>query len=252
MPELTRRRVIGGIGTTALLGSIGAAALTGGASATAGESLEDPETAVSDDGKITYVAVQSTGRVEWDGFDEPAKYGRIKVYVTLKDTEGTVVWGDVEDNLIHDTGTFSLTSSWGAEGEEISIGGDHKDGQEGYIASDSDWGICQKDRDHYYDPSESDNISDDATGYALPADPAPVSDFNVDTDGDSKDTVVEMRSEYVLYDSNKTELTGRSAYPERPEATSEFTVTVENQATVSSFGGEDGDGDTDDNTSVGV
>lgn len=234
--ELDRRTVLGTVGGLAVAGS-GLAALTGGATATAGSDIEDPEAVTSDDGEITYVSTQTTGRLTWDGFDEPAKYGRIMVYVTLQ-RNGNVLWGE---NLIHDTGQFALDSSWGGDGEEISLSGDHEAGQEGYIASDADWGICQKNREHIYND-----------GYGLPNNPAPVHPFTAGSDGGTQKTGVVLRSVYLLFDENGNELTGTEGYPDRPEAESHFIVTVNNQKSSASFGGEDGDGDTDDSAEVGV
>lgn len=234
--ELGRRKVLGTVGGLAIAGS-GLAALTGGATATAGTSIEDPETAESDDGEISYVAVQTTGRLTWDGFDEPAKQARILTYVTLKQ-DGEAVWGE---NLINDTGQFELNSSWGGEGEDVSLTGDHEDGREGYIASDVDWGICQENRENNYND-----------GYGLPQNPAPTSPFTAGSDGEKESTRVVLRSVYMLFDENGNELTGQSGYPARPEASSDFVVTVQNEEATTGFGGKDGEGDSDDSAEVGV
>lgn len=245
--ELDRRTVLGTVGGLAVAGS-GLAALTGGATASAGSDIDNPQAVKSDDGEITYVATQTTGRLTWDGFDTPAKQGRIMVYVTLQ-RDGNALWGE---NLIHDTGMFDLDSSWGGPGEDIGLEGDHEAGQEGYIASDADWGICQKDRQHYYDPSEDDNIAEDGNGYGLPENPAPVSHFTAGADGSSQKTGVVMRSVYMLFDKNGNELTGQDGYPDRPEAESHFIVTVNNEEATTGFGDSDGEGDTEDSASVGV
>jgi len=230
-------KAVGGIVTTTAFGGATLLASSGGATATAGSTIDNPSAVTSDDGEITYVAVQATGRLQWDGFDEPATKARILTYVTLKQ-DGSAVWGE---NLIHDTGVFDLSSSWGGSGEDVSLAGDHESGQSGYIASDIDWGIAQRNRENNYN-----------SGYGLPNNPAPVSPFTADDDGAQEQTKVVLRSVYILYDANESELTGQSGYPARPEASSSFVVTVNNQESSTSFGGDDGEGDTEDSAEVGV
>lgn len=230
-------KAVGGIAGTTALGGAALVAGTGGASASAGGSISDPEAVESDDGEISYVAVQSTGRLTWDGFDTAVKQARIMVYVTLK-RNGSTVWGE---NLIHDTERFELDDSWGGSGEDVSLDGDHEAGQSGYIASDTDWGICQENRENEYND-----------GYGLPSDPAPTAPFTADDDGTNKATRVVLRSVYLLYDADGNELTGQSGYPDRPETQSAFTVTVGNQESTVGIGDEDGDGDTEDDATVGV
>lgn len=231
-------KTVGGIAGATALGGAALAASTGGATASAGGTIDDPQTAQSDDGRIEYVAVQTTGRLTWDGFDEAAKEARIMTYVTLM-RDGSEVWGE---NLINDTGKFDLTQDdWGGSGEETSLGGDNEPGQSGHIASDVDWGIAQRDRENSYND-----------GYGLPSDPAPTEPFTADTDGDDRATKVVLRSVYILYGADGGELTGRDGYPDRPEASSSFVVTVENEQSTTSFGDEDAEGDTEDEAEVGV
>lgn len=232
----SRRQVLGGIGTTLAVGGVGAATLFGGASATAGSSIADPTPVTSDDGEITYVAVQSTGRVSWDGFDTPARQARILSYVTLS-RGGNQLWS----GEIHDTGKFSLQGEWGGSGEETYLDGDHHAGQSGHIASDVDWGICQRGRNNIYNG-----------GYGLPSNPAPTDYFYADTDGSSKDTKVTLRTEYRLYNENGQELTGTSGYPDRPEGEASFVVTVNNEQATTTSGTTDAEGDSDDSATVGV
>ena len=131
--------------------------------------------------------------------------------------------------------------SGGGSGEETHLTGDHEAGQEGYIASDVDWGICQRDRQNIYN-----------NGYGLPSDPAPVAPFTAGGDGSSEDTKVVLRSVYMLFDADGNELTGRDGYPDRPESQSSFIVSVNNEAATTGFGGTDGEGDSDDGATVGV
>ncbi|MFB6075191.1 MAG: hypothetical protein ABEJ89_09275 [Haloarculaceae archaeon] len=230
-------KTIGGIATTTAVGGSALLAASGGASATAGGSIADPPAVETDDGTIKWVAVQTTGRLTWDGFDTPAKKARIMVYVTLK-RNGSTIWGE---NLIHDTGMFDLTSSWGGSGEDSGLSGDSADGQSGYIASDADWGILQKNQQHLYN-----------NGYGLPQNPGPVGPLEADQDGSTVQTRVVLRSVYLLFDENGNELTGTQGYPSRPEASSSFVVTVNNQSSSTGFGDSDGEGDTSDSASVGV
>jgi hypothetical protein len=230
-------KTMGGIAGASVAGGAGFAALTGGATATAGSDIADPPAVETDDGTIRWVAVQTTGRLTWDGFDTAAKQARIMIYVTLKQ-DGSNVWGE---NLIHDTGMFDLTSDWGGSGEDISLSGDSTDGQAGYIASDTDWGILQEDRNNIYN-----------NGYPLPTDPAPVAPLTAESDGSTEQTRIVLRSVYLLFDADGNELTGQSGYPSRPESSSSFVVTVNNQTATTGFGDEDGDGDTDDSASVGT
>ncbi|MDT3437956.1 hypothetical protein [Haloarcula sp. 1CSR25-25] len=182
--------------------------------------------------------MQTTGRLNWDGFDKPAKSGRIINYVTLIQ-DGQEVWGE---NKIHDTGMFDLTQNdWAGDGEETSLKGDHEAGQEGHIASDVDWGIAQENRENNYN-----------NGYGLPSDPAPTSPFTAGSDGSQRKTRVKLRALYILYDENGNELTGQSGYPDRPSTTSEFVVTVNNEESSTSFGDDDAQGDTDDTAGVEV
>jgi hypothetical protein len=232
----SRRQVLTGIGTTAAVGGLGAASLLGGASATAGSSIADPTPVTSDDGEITYVAVQSTGRVSWDGFDTPARKARILSYVTLS-RGGSELWS----GEIHDTGKFDLTGEWGGSGEETYLNGDHHAGQSGHIASDVDWGICQRGRQNLYNG-----------GYGLPSSPAPTDYFYADGDGSTKKTKVTLRTEYRLYNENGQELTGTSGYPDRPEGEASFVVTVNNEEATTTSGTTDAEGDSTDSATVGV
>jgi len=239
--RLTRRTALKGLGGaagTALVGGTGLAAFAGGASATAGGTIDDPDVAVSDDGEIQYVAVQSTGRLNWDGFDQPARKARLISRVTVNASDGN----GPETYEIHDTGKFDLAQeSWGGDGEEISLVGDHEDGQAGYIASDVDWGIIQANSENTYN-----------SGYGLPTDPAPASRLYADADGSQKTTTVTLKSLYILYNENGAELTGTDGYPDRPTFSASFDVTVKNEKATTSGGDSDAQGDTDDTAEVGV
>jgi len=233
--EIGRRKLlgtVGAVGGVAIAGG-GFAALSGGATATAGSSIDNPDTATTDDGKIRYVRTHTTGRLNWDGFDEPAKHGRIFVGVELHRNGG-----EIASKWIHDTGKFDLDGSWGGPGEATKLKGDHESGQEGYIASDAEWDIIQSD---FYD--------DDSN---LPSDPMAADKLFADTDGSKQKTRVVLKSQYRLYDANKNELTGTQGYPARPKASSDFVVTVENEKSSTSFGDEDGNGDTDDSAEIGA
>lgn len=236
---MERRTILkagGGIAAVGTIGGLGLLATTGGASATAGSQIDDPSAVTSDDGEISHVAIQTTGRVEWDGFDTAAKNARIISRVKYK-RDGNVF----ENYTVHDTGKFSLTGSWGGSGEETHLAGDHEDGQSGYIASDVDWGIAQTNRQNDYN-----------NGYGLPSNPAPTSPLYATSDGESVETRVIVESEYRLYDSSGSELTGQNGYPDRPEATEDFVVTVNNEESSTSFGRSDAEGDSTDDASVGV
>ena len=226
----------GGVLATASVGGAAFFATTGGASATAGSSIDDPSAVTSDDGEISYVAVQTTGRLSWDGFDEAAKQARIVTRVRYK-RNGNVL----NEWTIHDTGKFDLTGSWGGSGEETSLGGDHEDGQDGFIASDVDWGIAQKNRQNSYN-----------NGYGLPNSPAPTSPLYANDDGSTVQTRIVLESVYLLFDGSGNELTGQQGYPDRPTATSDFVVTINNEESSTSFGDSDGEGDTGDGAQVGV
>lgn len=239
MVELDRRNVlkgIGGIGATAAVGGLGFLAVSGGATATAGSTIDDPNAVTSDDGEVTYVAVQTTGRVEWDGFDTAAKKARMISQVRYK-RNGNVLgeW------TIHDTSKFDLGSSWGGSGEDISLTGDHESGQSGHIASDVDWGIAQKNRNNTYN-----------NGYGLPNNPAPVNDLYAGADGSTRETKVVLETQYRLYDAGGGELTGTNGYPDRPVGESRFVVEVNNQGSSTTQGDADGEGDTGDSAEVGV
>jgi len=243
-PDVDRRTVLkslGGAVGVGLVGGTGMMALSGGASATAGSSIDNPTAVSSDDGKITYVAVQTTGRLTWDGFDKAAKKARMKIWVKYK-RDGSVF----KDYYIHDTKKFDLTQSkWGSNGDETSLSGDHEAGQEGYIASDVDWGIAQKGRQHVYDNVHQDD-------YPLPNDPAKTQPLYATDDGSSKETRVILEAEYRLYDADGNELTNTEGYPDRPTHSSDFKVTVNNEASTTGAGDDDAQGDTDDTAEVGV
>jgi hypothetical protein len=230
--DLNRRKVLGTVGGLALAGS-GFAFWSGSASATAGSSIDNPQAVTTDDGEIRYVRTHTTGRLSWDGFDEPAKKGRILVAVALK-RNGNVL----TQKRIHDTGKFSLDGNWGGSGEETNLSGDHESGQSGYIASDADWDIIQS---MSYDD-----------GSNIPQNPMSADTLYADSDGSQMKTRVILTATYLLYDANGSELTGSSGYPDRPSASSDFVVTVNNQGSSTSFGDKDGDGDTDDSAEVGA
>ena len=238
MERRTFFKTAGGVGAAAALGGASLLASTGTAAATAGGSISDPSQVTSDDGRIKWVAVQTTGRMTWDGFDTAAKYGQIVIDVELK-RDGSVIWS----GQIHDTGfiDFSQGSGWGGSGEEIILTGDNEPGQSGHIASDTDWGIVQRNRDNIYN-----------SGYPLPNNPAPASYLEASTDGGQTKTRVVLKAEYRLFDANKNELTGSSGYPGRPTFSSDFVVTVNNQEATTGSGDADAEGDTDDSATVGV
>jgi hypothetical protein len=233
--EIGRRKLLGTVGAVGGLAIAGGgfAALSGGATATAGSSIDNPDAVTTDDGEIRYVRTHTTGRLNWDGFDEPAKYGRIFVGVELHRNGG-----EIASKWIHDTRKFELGGDWGGSGEEINLDGDHEAGQSGYIASDASWDIIQ------------------ASGYDdgsnLPSDPMAADELFADNDGSQQKTRVVLKSQYRLYDASGSELTGTQGYPARPKASSGFVVTVNNQESSTSFGGQDGDGDTDDSAEVGA
>lgn len=220
-----------GIGAAAVVGGYGLWSAPEGARATAGGGISDPSPVTTDDGEIQAVTVQTTGRLNWNGFDKAATDGRIIVQVDLRRNGSSLIGGF---QTIHDTGQFGLGTDWGGSGEDIGLSGDHEDGQAGYIASDADWAICQ---------------APDYDGGNIPNNPLGVSEFTADADGSSQDTRVVLKSIYLLY-NNGTELTGGSDYPPRPTAESDFVVTVNNEEASTSFGDEDGDGDTDDSADV--
>lgn len=140
---MQRRDVIktaGGIVFTSAVGGAALVAGTGGATASAGGSISDPQPATSDDGRIKWVATQTTGRVTWDGLDNPVNYFRILVDVELHQ-DGSQVWS----GQIHDTGKTdavdAANNGWGNAGDEVVLSGDYGEGRAGYIASDADWGL---------------------------------------------------------------------------------------------------------------
>jgi len=238
-PDVDRRTVLkslGGVAGASLVGGAGMMALSGGASATAGGTIDNPSPVTSDDGEITYVATQTTGRLNWDGFDEPAKYAQMLLRVKYKRN------GNVFANYdIHNTGKFGLDQDWGGKGEETNLVGDHEAGQKGHIASDADWGIAQANRESLYNG-----------GYGLPNNPAPTDPLEAETDGGQVRTSVILESEYRLFDSNGSELTGTKGYPDRPVFSENFVVEVNNQEATTSGGSEDAEGHSGDSATVGV
>jgi len=237
---INRRNVlkgIGAVGAVGALGGVGTLLMSNSASATAGGSIDNPDPVTSDDGTVTYVAVHTTGRLTWDGFDRPARQARLISRVKYK--RGGNVFATY---TIHDTGKIDLTTeSWGGSGEEISLTGDHKAGQSGYIASDVDWGIAQANRENVYND-----------GYGLPSSPAPTDPLAAEGDGETQETRVMLESEYRLYAGNGAELTGTSGYPDRPTFSEDFVVSVTNQSASTGSGGADAEGDTGDSAEVGV
>lgn len=234
VPAVHRRKVLqlaGIAGASTLAAGGGIVLSTGEASATAGGDIDNPSVAQTDDGRIKWVVVQSTGRVNWDGFDKPATYGRILNGVELVRNGNTLFSGN-----INDTKKIDLTQSdWGSAGDKIVAG------QSGRIVSDVDWGICQRGRNNLYN-----------NGYGLPQNPAPVDYFTADTDGGEQKTKVILTAQCRLYDSNRSELTGTAGYPSRPTFASEFVVTVANEEATIESGPEDAEGDSDDKVLIGT
>jgi hypothetical protein len=233
---MKRRNILrgaAGAGTALSIGSIGFLATSGGASATAGSSIADPAAGTTDDGEIRYINTKTTGRLTWDGFDKPAKYARIRVGVELHRNGNKL-----DEKWIHDTDIFSLSGDWGGSGEETSLDGDYEDGQAGYVASDSDWDIIQ--------------AADYSSDSSLPSDPMAAQRLFAEEDGSSKKTRVVLKSQYRLYDANENELTGTSGYPDRPQSSADFVVTVNNQESTTGFGDGDATGDTRDSATVGT
>ena len=234
-------KIIGGIGASTVAGGAALGLGSTEASATAGSSISDPGPATTDDGRIKYVNTKTTGRVNWDGFDTPARFGRILVKVELK-RDGNVF----TSKRIHDTGLFDLTQSgWGGSGEETSLSGDYEAGQEGYIASDANWDIIQSAEE--YDGGTSGSRGNFSNG-AVSAEGL----YADDSDGQTQTTRVILRSTYLLYDENENELTGSNGYPSRPQASSDFVVEVNNEEATTSFSGSDAQGDSGDEATVGT
>lgn len=234
-------RGVGAIGALGAVSGVGAILGSQGASATAGGSIEDPQTATSDDGRLKWVSTQTTGRLTWDGFDDPVQYFKIRTFVELKRDGNTI-----NEYLINETDKVDAVDAedngWGRSGEKVSLDGDYDEGRAGYIASDVDWGIIQRNRNNIY--------NDD---YGLPENPAPTSPLYADgADGETKKTAVILKAEYILYGGNGAELTGTEGYPDRPQSSAKFVVTVENQESTTGFGNEDAEGDTDNSAGVSV
>lgn len=229
--------------TASALGLGGFLLATNPASATAGGSISDPDAVMTDDGTVKWVAVLSTGRLNWTGFDESVEGARIVVDVELVQSD-TVFTG-----TIHDTGQFSFPDNpgdWGGGGDEA------VSGTTGHLASDSDWGIIQENGEHWYNPEDEDTLADGSTvasageGYPLPSDPVPSSYLTAHTDGGQQKTRVYLSATYALYDGSGSELTGASGYPDRPSSSSDFVVTVQNKESDVSFGDADAEGHKND------
>jgi hypothetical protein len=234
-------KVIGGIGISTAVGGAALGLGSTEASATAGSTISDPAPVTTDDGRIKYVNTKTTGRVNWDGFDTPAQFGRILVRVELK-RDGNVF----TSKRIHDTGLFDLTQSgWGGDGEETSLSGDFEAGQEGYIASDANWDIIQS-------PEEYNGGTSNSRGSFSNGPVSAEGLYADDSDGQTQRTRVILRSTYLLYDENQNELTGANGYPSRPKASSDFVVEVNNEEATTSFGGSDAQNDSDDSATVGT
>lgn len=227
---MERRDVLKGLGVTAGAGVIGGAGIVASsdsAVATAGGQLNDTSVK-TDDGSVEYVATQTTGRVQWDGFDTAVRQAKIVNRVQYFRNGSKQ-----KEYKINETNKFTPSDGvWqGGDGN----GEQFESGTEGYIAADADWGIAQAGRQNSYD-----------SGYGLPSDPAPTDPLEVDTDGDTKKTKVVLVSEYVLYAGSGAELTGRSEFPDRPVAKSSTVLTVTNEEATSSFGDDDAQNDSDD------
>lgn len=237
---MQRRRLLkvaGSIGAVSTAAGAGVFATSQGAQATAGTSISNPSSVTSDDGEISSVEVQTTGRLTWDGFDTPAKEARIISDVSLQ-RDGS----ELNEFRIHDTGRFDLTTdSWGGSGEETSLSGDHEDGQSGYVASDVDWGILQENRENNYND-----------GYGLPNNPAPTAPLYAGTDGGQQKTKVVLKATYLLFGPNGSELTGQEGYPDRKQTSTSFVVTVNNEEATFGTGDSDAEGDSGDSAEVNV
>jgi len=55
-----------------------------------------------------------------------------------------------------------------------------------------------------------------------------------------------------LYGKTGQELTGQSGYPERPQSSSSFVVSLNNESSSTNFGNSDAEGDTDNTVDVGI
>jgi hypothetical protein len=238
--KLSRRNAVRGIGALGTVGALGgvSALLSQGASATAGGEISDPNVFTSSDGTVDWVSIQVTGRLNWNGFDDPVGEFRILSDVELK-RNGNTLWS----GRINDTGKVDATqgSDWGNSGEEIVLNGDYDEGRAGYIASDAGWGVVQRNRDNIYN-----------NGYGLPENPAPAAPLYSNTDGSTVDTRIIVKSTYILYGKTGQELTGQSGYPERPQSSSSFVVSLNNESSSTNFGNSDAEGDTDNTVDVGI
>lgn len=236
--KMSRRGVLKGLGATgatAAAGGAGLLAMSGGAVASS-DTLVDDTSIETADGEVHWVAVDLSGEVSWSGFDEPVEKARIQSFVEILDGEDNSLWGS---NLINDTQQFDLTGDWGDD-EEVETG------RSGYIKTDADWGIVQKDRDHYY--AQNGESAPDGNGYGLPQNPAPAHHLYVDEDGVTETYYVELTTVYMLFDANGNELTGTDGYPDRPESTGRFQVQVSNTSSTASI---DSDGGTVDAGATG-
>jgi len=229
--NISRRTLIKGAGATAAAATGVGAVLLGGAgtaAATANGTIGSASV-TSDDGVVKNVNIKTTGRMVYDGLDSPAQYFRIRVYLSAEDGGGNTV---VSETNIHDTQKIEFPASpgdWGGAGEYAEGGND------GTIASDTNWYVVQED-----------GSSPGPDGQGLPSNPADNDPFTVGTDGSSSSYTITIRSRYDLYKSDGSAITGSGTNLGVVESTGDIDLTVNNQEATASFGGKDAQGDGSD------
>ena len=232
----SRRQLVSGI--AAFLGAGGATSyalnnLTPTAMATAQGHIGDASV-TSNAGRVKNVNVKITGRLNFDGLEEPAAEFRIRNYVKVEDlTNGGTV---ISKTQINDTGwtAFPQTpSGWGGDGEAAD------GGRDGYIASDVDWYIIQED-----------GAAPDPTGYGLPTNPVDSAPLTVDADGSRVRYKVILFARYDLRTSTGAGLTGSGTNLGVVETSGDVTLKVTNEEASTSVGGDDAEGDTADSASA--
>jgi hypothetical protein len=231
--SLTRRTALkglGGVTGAALAGGTGLAALTGGAAAQASFDLNITGTTISNDqGDVSYVGVDATKTIAWDGFDVPLRYVGFKHEITIEDS-GSTDWHTLYEGVsgrLTDWSGDGDSDGWGGDGEYVdSHGGDKADYLKGTAKADIQWEIIN-------DTGEAGSYPDfgyDGGGVQNPAQWA--GRLSVDADGATEKRVVKWKTTLTFYTENdageRVQVTDDDGVSELT-ATERFGVTVTNE-----------------------
>jgi hypothetical protein len=219
--NLTRRKALGGIAALTA-GGLGTAALAAGPAAAQSYTISDASVTL-DAGEASFVGVDVTGTLSWDGFDEGVDRLEFVSEVKVAGEEWHELNRTTSDPL-EDWSGDGDSDGWGGAGEYVLENGGDGDGTAGEVHTTAKWAVIAV--------AGADTGEYRTSGLNVPDWTAAL---DAATDGSSETTSVSKRSTVRFLDADGNTV----GVGETSESTS-FDVTVNNQPSTSG-GSTDGD-----------